>query len=421
MDFAIIIPSGLAFAFCGLWIVTARKYQGALVQLAHLQARYEAMELSKTQMTETFHALSSEALLRNNQAFLTLAKETLGSFQQNAEGTLKAREVAISTLVAPLGEALKKVDEKIQGLEKERVVAYHDLKAQVTDLVNSQKDLRLETSNLVKALRTPHVRGRWGEMQLRRVVEIAGMIPHCDFVEQESFKDAESNTLQRPDMIVKLPGNKSIVIDSKVPLAAYLEALEAKDEATRILHLKNHARHVKNHILSLSAKAYWDQAAQGTSVEFVVLFIPGDPIFSAALEQDPQLIELGVEKKVILATPTTLIALLHAASYGWRQEALAQNAQEISQLGKELYKRLGDMGGHMGLLGRHLSTAVDTYNKTVGTIERRVLPMARRFKDLKATSVGSEDLPELLPLDTSTRLFDAPEMLEDPRQKDKVS
>lgn len=397
------IIGGLVLALIFTLIRLSRKTTEAI----QWKAQFEAHKSEQANLSQTFHSLSSAALQRNNQVFLDLAKTTLEKYQSSAQGDLKAREDSIARMIVPISEALSKVDEKIQGLEKERVGAYSALKQQVTDLLTSQRDLRVETGNLVKALRTPHVRGRWGEIQLKRVVEMAGMIPHCDFLEQESLNGGAG----RPDMIVRLPGNKGIIIDSKVPLQGYLEALEAKDETSRTLALKDHARHLRNHINSLSSKTYWDMASNWGSIEFVVMFLPGDPIFSAALEQDPGLIEFGIEKKVILATPTTLIALLHAVNYGWRQEALAANAQEISQLGKDLYKRLGDMGGHVGALGRSLTGAVDAYNKTVGSIERRILPTARKFKDLQAVSLGSDDLPELNPLDVTTRSIEAPEIL----------
>jgi DNA recombination protein RmuC len=324
-----------------------------------------------------------QALEQNNRNFMELAGGTFAKFHERSKGELTLKEQAVAALVAPLKETLGLVDQKLQHLEKERQTAYGVLRHQVGELILSQKELRSETANLVKALRAPHVRGRWGEMQLRRVVEMSGMSAHCDFLEQVSVTSDTGSTL-RPDMIVRLPGEKALVIDAKAPLAAYLEALEAQDEDTRLEHLKTHARHVRSHIMQLASKTYWDQLPTTQTPEFVILFLPGETFFSAALEQDPTLIEMGVEKRVILATPATLIALLHAVGYGWRQETLAQNAQEISTLGKEMYKRLGDVGGHLTKLGQDLDKSVGSYNKAVRSFEARLLPSARRFRDLNA-------------------------------------
>ena len=297
-------------------------------------------------------------------------------------------------------QALLKVDGKINDLEKERVGAYEVLKQQVNELIHSQKELRLETSNLVKALRAPTVRGQWGEIQLKRVVEMAGMVSHCDFTEQVST-NTENGRL-RPDMIVRLPGGKQIIVDAKAPLSAYLEALEAPDEAMRQEKMAEHARQVRAHIRNLSARAYWDQFE--SSPEFVVLFLPGETFFSAALEKDPSLIEVGVKERVILATPTTLIALLRAVAFGWRQESIAENAKVISELGRELYKRISDLGGHFNRLGRHLGQALDSYNQSVGTLEKRVLVTARKFKDLDSSA---PDLDELNQIDQLPRQIQA--------------
>ncbi len=362
---------------------------------------------AEDKLSNTFKALSADVLAHSNKSFLQLAHSTLEKFQEKAKADLANREKSISSLVNPVKEALQGVQGKLQELEKVRVGAYEVLKHQVNDMILSQKELRLETANLVKALRAPAVRGRWGEMQLRRVVEITGLSAHCDFVEQASIKSEENRW--RPDMIVNLPGGKSIVIDAKAPLAAYLEALEATDESSRNKHLQAHARQVRKHINVLSSRAYWDKLPANSTPEFVVLFLPGETFFSAALEADPSLIELGVEKKVILTTPSTLIALLHAVAYGWRQENLTANAKEISALGREIYKRLSDMGNHMSKLGRDLGTAVKSYNNTVGSLERRVLPSARKFKELETTSSRDEiaDLPQI---DTTTRELQAQEL-----------
>lgn len=350
---------------------------------ATLTAQLAALTAARAEITQTFQNLCTQALEHNNRSFMELAQGTFSKIHERSKGELTLKEQAFSALVAPLKDTLGQVDKKLQQLETERQSAYSVLRHQVGELVMGQKELRSETANLVKALRAPHVRGRWGEMQLRRVVEMSGMSAHCDFLEQVSVA-REDGGLLRPDMIVRLPGDKALVIDAKAPLSAYLEALEATQDSARLEHLKNHARQVRTHIMQLSSRAYWDQLPTTQTPEFVILFLPGETFFSAALEQDPSLIELGVEKKVILATPATLIALLHAVAYGWRQESLTQNAQEISELGKELYKRLGDVGGHLSKLGQDLDRSVGTYNKTVRSFEARLLPSARRFRDLNA-------------------------------------
>jgi DNA recombination protein RmuC len=351
-------------------------------------------------MREAFQSLSSEALKSNNQAFLSLAKNSLEKFQETAQTDLKSRQEAIKELIVPVKEALGSVDQKIQDMEKIRLGAYEGLKQQVTDLLTTQKDLRTETQNLVNALRAPNVRGRWGEMQLKRVVEMAGMLAHCDFEEQSSQDDAEGRL--RPDMVVRLPNDKHIVVDAKTPLHAYLEALEEKDAAQKTLKLKLHAKQVRTHIMALSAKSYWTKFE--SSPEFVVMFLPGETFFSAALEQDSSLIELGAEQKVILATPTTLIALLRAVSYGWRQEQIATNAKEISALGQELYKRLSDVSKHIARIGRNLEGAVDSYNQAIGTLEHRVFVSARKFQELGTTSHTKEIAP-LEPIDKQPRVL----------------
>lgn len=373
----------------------------------HWQEKIALLENADKRLQEQFKAVSQDVAHQNNQAFLQLAKSTFEQYQKGAAHALETRYTAFEGLVTPIHKALDNVDHKIQALEKERVSAYEVIKHQVSELVSSQKDLRFETANLVKALRTPHIRGRWGEMQLKRVVELTGMNSHCDFTEQVHI-DGDEGRL-RPDMIVRLPGGKSIIIDAKAPMAAYLDAIEENDDVARQLKMRDHARQVRAHIHSLSSRAYWDQF-KDKSPEFVVLFLPGETFFTAALQEDPQLIELGVEKKVILTTPATLIAMLHAIAYGWRQETLARNAQEICDLGRDIYKRLSDMGNHMSKLGRDLNTAVKSYNSTVGTLERRVLPAARRFKALESTSQRDE-LDLLEPLESLTREVTAPELL----------
>jgi len=372
---------------------------------ASLAEQRKLLEEAKKTLAETFQALSAEALKSNNQAFVALARSQFETLQAQAKGDLETRQKAIDGLIGPLKETLGRYEGQILEMEKARQKAYGTLDEQLRTLADANKRLEDETRHLATALSTPlKARGRWGELTLRRVVELAGMSEHCDFSEQETVTTESGQ--QRPDMIVNLPGNRRIAVDSKVPLQAFLDAVNAdKSEKERADALATHGKLVRSHMKQLAERKYWEQV--GAELELVVLFLPGESFFSAALEQDPQLIDDGMQKKVVLATPTTLIALLRSAAYLWQQEKIAQNARMISDLGKQLYDRIGIFLEHFQAVGDSLKGAVKSYDIALRSMETRLLVSARKFKELGAAS--GKEIPELAPVDEIPRSLEAPE------------
>jgi DNA recombination protein RmuC len=354
---------------------------------------------AETKLADTFKALSSEVLGSQSESFLQLATQRFHTLLVESKGDLSARQEAIAALVQPLKEAVERYESEIQQIEVSRQEAYGSLKQHLGQLSDAQSLLQRETANLVTALRKPQVRGRWGEVTLHRVAELAGMADHCDFYEQPSVTSEER--LVRPDMVVKLPGERLVIVDSKVALDAYLDAIEASSEEAKQEHLIRHAAQVRRHMEQLGSKAYWDYLPKAP--EFVVLFLPGDPFLGAAVERDPTLIEDGMARRVVIATPNTLIALLLAVYHGWRQEEIAKNALLISELGKQLYKRISTMWEHLDSLRSAIDKAVEAWNRVVGSLEHQVLPSVRRFRELKATT--AEEIPELGGVERTTRVL----------------
>jgi len=363
-------------------------------QRAQAEERQRLLEEAEQRLAGTFSTLAGRALSQNNQLFLDLARQNLETLQKSAQGDLEQRQQQIQHLMAPLREQLDRYEAGVRTLEAAREQAYGTLTEQVRSLASTQERLQAETGNLVKALRAPQVRGRWGEMQLKRAVEFAGLVDYVDFVEQEST-DTEAGR-QRPDLIVNLPGGKQVVVDAKAPLAAYLNALEAKDEDVRAAFLKDHARQVRDHVTKLASKSYWSQFPDAP--DFVVLFLPGETFFSAALEQDPSLIDDAFTESVVLATPTTLVALLKSVAYGWRQEKLAENAREIASAARELHDRMRVFTDHFSGVGRGLGQAIRGYNQAVGSLVGRVFPQGRRLEQLGAGSDKPFTEPEEIDL-----------------------
>jgi DNA recombination protein RmuC len=384
----------LSVLFCFLYYRLKKKLNLLNEKYQNLSLSHQEVQLHITSLQERLHyaqqlandhhdhfshkieQIVSNSLQRNHQDFWKTANDVTSQIKKNSQEETTSHQKKIGDLITPLNETLVKVQEKVNELEKERLLALNDLKHHIVDLNVAQKELRQETAKLFNALKNPTTRGQWGEMQLRRVVELAGMLEYCDFISQYGLGESK----RRPDMVINLPGGKKIILDAKVALYAYLEYLETSDAQKKEELLKDHLRQIRTHIRDLSQKAYWEELSP--TPEFVVMFLPSEAIFSIALEQDPSLIEVGVREKVILATPTTLIALLRTVAYGWRQESIAINTQKISDLGRELCKRLGDMSSHFQRLGRNLSTAVDAYNQTIGSFEQRVLVSAKKFEEL---------------------------------------
>lgn len=352
--------------------------------------RQEALEQARVQLRDTFSALSSEALKHNSAEFLRLAQENLKQFHIEARHELARKEQAVELLVTPIKEMLEKTRTQIQEIERDRKEAYGSISRHLEMLAQTQQALHGETRNLVQALRRPEVRGQWGEMTLKRLVELAGMVAYCDFYEQEHTRTEDG--VVRPDMVIRMPGQREIVIDVKTPLDAYLSAIEAPDDASRREFMERHARKVRDRVLELASKSYWSQFRN--SPDFVVLFIPGEHFLSAALDIDSTLLEEALRRKVILATPSSLIALLRAVAYGWNQQALTENAERIRDLGEDLYKRLSTFSSHLARVGKHLGDSLEHYNRAVGSFERQVLPGARKFPEMGIKAAKELDTPE---------------------------
>jgi DNA recombination protein RmuC len=413
------LATGAVLGALSAQLRAARRIEALRVELVGAQVRLEAsalqeadrvnlLEQSELRLRSAFDSLAGETLRTNSELFLRLAREALGRDQVVAQGALKERETAIAQLVEPLRVALERTEAQVQALERERSAAFASLRTQIETLAGSQAQLQRETRNLVTALRRPEVRGRWGELTLRRLVELAGLAEHCDFTEQLHLV-GEQGAL-RPDLVVHMPDARDLVIDAKTPLDAYLSALEAATEEERAQALRRHAQQVETRVRELASKSYWTQFER--SPEFAVLFLPGDQFLSAALSERPELLETALGQSVIIATPSTLIALLKAVAYGWRQSAVAHNAAQIRDLGQELYRRLATFNGHLGRMGQKLGTAVEAYNAAVGSLERQVLPQARRFSELGVTADAA--LAELEPIAQLARNSGAPSAAEPP-------
>jgi len=376
--YLILIPTALLSAFFG-WLIGRQHSQRKLTELeTRLRLKEENSQDQKSSLESAFDSLSSQALEKNNRRFLQLAEETLKRYQETARGELAQKEKAVENLVKPIKDALEKTEAQIRLMENERKQAYGSLHKHLETMAMTQQQLQGETRNLVQALRRPEVRGQWGEMTLKRLAELAGMVEHCDFVEQHQVKGEDGQI--RPDMIVRMPDGREIVVDAKTPLDAYLSAVDASNDETRKQFLENHARNVRKHVRELASKAYWNQFNKAP--DFVILFIPGDQFLAAALDHDPALLEDALKAQIILTTPTSLVALLRAVAYGWRQESLAENAELIRDAGVDLYQRLATFTEHLAKVGRGLDSVLGSYNKAVGSFEAKVVPGARKFTEL---------------------------------------
>jgi len=399
---------GLLIGGLAMWLINRSRYKQLqrllVLRESEIKAqdalqfeREAAFEQANGQLTKAFSELANQSLRSNSENFLRLAEQNLGTQQEKAKRELSEREKAVENLVKPIKDALTQSHKQIADLEKSRSEAYGGIKSQLETMQINQQSLTQETQNLVNALRRPEVRGRWGEITLRRLVELAGMVEHCDF--QEQVHTTSDDKVYRPDMIVTMPEGRTLVVDVKTPLDAYLEAVEAKDDAGKKIGLERHARNVRDHIRKLASKSYWEQFPR--SPEFVILFIPGDQFLSAALNEDPDLHELALAQKIILATPTSFVGLLKAVAYSWRQVALAENAEEIRRLAENLYGRLTVFVGHMNKVGKQLHSSVENYNRAVGSLERKVLPGARKFVELGIRP--KKEIEQLEPLESLPR------------------
>lgn len=400
---------GVYFYLAGKLARLRNEYAQLETELGHERIRalekQAALEQLNLQLKDTFNAMATEALNSNNEQFLRLAKESLGQFHIKAEGELEKREKAVENMVKPIRDALEKTEKQVERMESGRQQAHGALTKHLETMAESHRLLQSETRNLVQALRRPEVRGQWGELTLKRLAELAGMVEHCDFQEQASVQT--DNGQQRPDMIVRMPDKREIIVDAKTPLDAYLSAVEAVNDEERKTRLQQHARNVRARIRELSSKSYWQQFRH--SPDFVVLFIPGDQFLSAALDVDHTLIEDALSQNVILATPTSFVALLRAIAYGWRQEVLAENAEVIREVGQDLYGRLATFAEHLSRLGRSLDSSVSAYNKAISSYDSRILPGAKKFTELGVTA--RKEPPPLEPIERSARHVEAPEAI----------
>jgi DNA recombination protein RmuC len=420
LDFStfVTLTAGVGFGALIAWLASrpaAARLQSELdkeraVHAERISAYQQAHQQAEGQLRDAFQALSADALKTNNEAFLHLAETRLTAARAEATADIDARKKAIEHLLEPMAKTLDQVDREIKESERRRVQTGAELIQKIVSLDTTGKDLHSQTARLVDALKRPGVRGRWGELQLKRVIELAGMVEHCDFEEQQTLTARDGangeDRRMRPDVIVRLPGGKRVVIDAKAPLDAYLKALDAPDETTRQALLADHAKQVRVHLTQLATKGYAAHVQPGP--DFVVMFLPGEMFFSAALEQDPSLIEFGVEQRVVPASPTTLIALLRAVAYGWQQQANTENAQKISELGRNLYESIRTLAGHFDDVGGRLQASLEAYNRAVGSLEGNVLIKARRFRDLQVAN--GDEIPQLAPIDKVPRMLQAPEL-----------